>query len=137
MLLGVNRYKANRHSGARTCEPVCVAVSKSNQIDRCRNKFGMTAKFPTHGVKKVKFLRTKHYLSGDKSRLGLLPQHVKFPSPLVGEGATYTITPPLKGLPPFETLESKQSGELFARGNTDPRHASRDVTYPRFICLAN
>ncbi|MBR1424092.1 hypothetical protein IJ579_00845, partial [bacterium] len=30
--------------------------------------------------------RPEHHLSGDKCRLGLLPQHVKFPSPIAGEG---------------------------------------------------
>ncbi|MBR1424890.1 type II secretion system protein [bacterium] len=49
-----------------------------------------------------------------KCRLGLLPQHIKFPSPIAGEGrismrklsirnsgegATHTNTPPQKGLP--------------------------------------
>ncbi|MBR1424717.1 type II secretion system protein, partial [bacterium] len=41
--------------------------------------------------------RPQHHLSGDKCRLGLLPQHIKSPSLA-------------------RTLPSKQSGELFARG---------------------
>ena len=47
------RYKTNQNfchselvseSSKNSCEPVCVAVLESNQIDRCRNKFGMTEK---------------------------------------------------------------------------------------------
>ncbi|MBR1424347.1 hypothetical protein IJ579_02150 [bacterium] len=52
------RYKANQNfchselvseSSKNSCEPVCVAVLESNQIDRCRNKFGMTEEFPSPG----------------------------------------------------------------------------------------
>ncbi|MBR1425496.1 type II secretion system protein [bacterium] len=43
--------------------------------------------------------RPQDHLNGDTCRLGLLPQHIKFPSPLVGEGTTYTNTLPLKKLP--------------------------------------
>ncbi|MBR1424686.1 hypothetical protein IJ579_03895, partial [bacterium] len=55
-----------------------------------------------------------------KCRLGLLPQHVKFPSPLVGEGlgvrgATHTITPPLKKLPSL-AREGLRVGLFPARG---------------------
>ncbi|MBR1425474.1 hypothetical protein IJ579_07930 [bacterium] len=82
------RYKANRRSGARTCEPVCVAVSESpkilsepvcravsesNQIDRCRNEFGMTEKTSS--------------LAREGLRVGLFPARGKAafatPSPLV------------------------------------------------------
>ncbi|MBR1425579.1 hypothetical protein IJ579_08455 [bacterium] len=47
------RYEANQNfchselvseSSKILSEPVCRAVSESNQIDRCRNEFGMTEK---------------------------------------------------------------------------------------------
>ncbi|MBR1424998.1 hypothetical protein IJ579_05505, partial [bacterium] len=106
-------YKANRHSGARTCEPVCRAVSESNQIDRCRNEFGMTEKtsLPNHGGRKVKSPRPQRFLVGE-GRISMRKLSIRNS----GEGTTHTNTPQLKGLPPFETLPSKQSGELFARG---------------------
>ena len=50
-----------------------------------------------------------------KCRLGLLPQHVKFPSPLVGEGTTHTNTPQLKGLPSL-AREGMRVGLFPARG---------------------
>ncbi|MBR1425543.1 type II secretion system protein, partial [bacterium] len=51
-----------------------------------------------------------------KRRFGLLPQQVKFPSPLVGEGTTYTIMPPLKGLPSL-AREGMRVGLFPAMGN--------------------
>ena len=91
-----------------------------------------TAKSSSLRGRKVNSPRPQRFLVGE-GRISMRKLSIRNS----GEGTTHTNTPQLKGLPPFETLESKQSGELFARGNTDPRHASRDVTYPRFICLAN
>ncbi|MBR1425421.1 hypothetical protein IJ579_07665, partial [bacterium] len=64
-------------------------------------------------------------------RLGLLPQHVKFPSPLVGEGTTYTITPPLKKLPSL-AREGLRVGLFPARS----KHTAIETIPSLFVTLA-
>ncbi|MBR1425664.1 hypothetical protein IJ579_08890, partial [bacterium] len=71
-----------------------------------------------------------------KCRLGLLPQHVKFPSPPVGEGlgvrgATHTITPPLKKLPSL-AREGLRVGLFPARG----KHTTTETIPSLFVTLA-
>ncbi|MBR1424680.1 type II secretion system protein [bacterium] len=111
-------YKANRHSGARTCEPVCRAVSESskilsepvcravsesNQIDRCRNEFGMTEK--TSSLRDS--AEQKHPVNVSargKIEVGANPVRGKAAFTLA-EGATHTNTPPLVAKAAFTLAE--------------------------------
>ncbi|MBR1424583.1 hypothetical protein IJ579_03360, partial [bacterium] len=89
-----------------------------------KRKSGLHFGISRLGLLHVKFPHPQYHLSGNKCRLGLLPQHIKFPSLA-------------------RTLPSKQSGELFARGKVGmglfPARGKRtaiETTPSLFVTLA-